>query len=406
MKQTIAVINAGSSSFKFSVFAAAAKARLDCVAEGAIEGLGSAPHFFAHDRRGAKLVDHQWSQDAATSTEELVSHLISWIERYAGSGSLMAAGHRVVFGGALHRAPVRIGPGVLEQIETLTPMMPLHLPHNLAPIRALAATHPRLPQVACFDTAFHQTIPRTARLFALPRELTQAGIVRYGYHGLSYEYVAAALPNYDRRAAQGRTIVAHLGNGASLCALECCRSVDTTMGFSVLDGLVMGTRPGWLDPGVLLYLIREKKFDASRLEHLLYEESGLLGVSALSSDLRTLLASGAPEAQEAIDLFCRRVVSAIGSMIAPLGGFDALVFTGGIGENAASIRQYICEALQWLGLSLDSDANASGGPRISARESRVSAWVIPTDEAVMIARHTYALVGAGEDYRAAGRRYP
>jgi acetate kinase len=313
-----------------------------------------------------------------------------------GRGSLAAAGHRVVFGGVLHKAPVRLGPGVLEQIETLTPMMPLHLPHNLAPIRALAATHPHLPQVVCFDTAFHQTIPHPARMFALPRELTQAGIVRYGFHGLSYEHIAAALPDYDPRAARGRTIVAHLGNGASLCALEHCRSVDTTMGFSVLDGLVMGTRPGWLDSGVLLYLIREKGYDVTRLERLLYEESGLLGVSGVSADLRTLLASRAPEAREAIDLFCRRIVSAIGSMIAPLGGFDALVFTGGIGENAASVRQRVCDALQWLGLSLDSHANSSGGPRISTRDSRINAWIIPADEALMIARHTYELIGAGQ----------
>jgi len=397
MKQTIAVINAGSSSFKFSVFAAGAKARLERVADGAIQDLGSTPEFFAHDARGVKLAEHCWSQGAEPSAEELVSYVISWIEHYAGSGSLLAAGHRVVFGGALHRSPVRIGPGVLEQINTLTPLMPLHLPQNLAAIRALAVMYPHLPQVACFDTAFHQSIPPIARLFALPRELTQAGIVRYGFHGLSYEYIAAALPQYDARAAQGRTIVAHLGNGASLCALDHCRSVDTTMGFSVLDGLVMGTRPGWLDPGVLLYLIREKQFDAPRLEHLLYEQCGLLGVSGLSADLRTLLASRTPEAQEAIALFCHRIISAIGSMVVPLGGLDALVFTGGIGENAAFVRHRVCEALHWLGLSLDGDANASGGPRISARDSRISAWVIRADEALMIARHTYALVGAAQD---------
>ena len=396
MKQIIAVINAGSSGFKFSIFAVGEKALLEQIARGAIERLGSAPHFFVHDGHGAKLADDCWSEGSEPSTEELVRHLISWIERYTGSGSLIAAGHRVVFGGMLHTAPIRIRPGVLEQIETLVPMMPLHLPHNLAPIRALAATHPGLPQVACFDTAFHQTIPRTARLFALPRQLTESGIVRYGFHGLSFEHIATALPDYDLRAAQGCAIVAHLGNGASLCALERCRSVDTTMGFSVLDGLVMGTRPGWLDPGVLLYLLRERGFDAARLEHLLYEECGLLGVSGLSSDLRVLLASNAPEVREAMNLFCRRIVSAIGSMIAPLGGFDALIFTGGIGENAASIRQRVCEALQWLGLSLDRHANASGGPRISARESRINAWVIPTDEALMIARHTFALIDTGE----------
>jgi acetate kinase len=396
MKRVIAVINAGSSSFKFGVFSVAEKAPLEHVANGAIELLGSTPHILVHDGHGTKLADYSWSEGYEPSTEHLVSHLVSWIERYAGSGSLAAVGHRVVFGGMLHTAPIRIGPGVLEQIETLIPVMPLHLPHNLAPIRAFAVTHPHLPQVACFDTAFHQTIPRMARLFALPRKLTESGIVRYGFHGLSYEHIAAALPDYDRRAAQGRTIVAHLGSGASLCALERCRSVDTTMGFSVLDGLVMGTRSGGLDPGVLLYLLRAKGFDASRLEHLLYEECGLLGVSGLSADMRTLLSSDAPQAQEAVDLFCRRVVSEIGRMIVPLGGFDALVFTGGIGENAVSVRQRVCAALQWLGLSFDSDANARGGPRISTRDSRISAWVVPSNENLMIARHTYALLDAGE----------
>jgi acetate kinase len=288
---------------------------------------------------------------------------------------------------------VRIEPHVLAQLEAMVPLMPLHLPHNLAAIRALATTHPHLPQIACFDTAFHRTLPPLERAFALPRALTEAGVVRYGFHGLSYEYIAARLPEVDRRAAQGRTIVAHLGNGASLCALDAGRSVGTTMGFSALDGLMMGTRPGWLDPGVLLYLIREKAYDARRLERLLYDECGLLGVSGVSSDMRTLLASTDAAAREAVELFCHRVVCAIGSLVAPLGGFDALVFTGGIGENAAPVRQRICEALAWLGLSIDADANDRAGPRISAAQSRVGAWVIPTDEDLMIARHTRELIG-------------
>lgn len=400
MKQTIAVINAGSSSFKFSVFAAGSG--LERLAEGTVEGLGRAPHFVARDGHGRQLAERSWPSGAAPSIENLLTYLIDWIEGKAARGSLVAAGHRVVFGGESYRGPVRVEPAMLEQLETLTPMMPLHLPHNLAPIRALAATHPHLLQVACFDTAFHQTMPRAARLFALPRVLTDAGIVRYGFHGLSYEYIAAALPKYDDRAAAGRTIVAHLGSGASLCALEQCRSVDTTMGFSVLDGLMMGTRPGCLDPGVLLYLMREKAFDIERIERLLYEESGLLGVSALSSDMRTLLASGTSSAQEAIELFCRRIVSGIGSLLAPLGGFDALVFTGGIGENAAPIRRRVAQSLQWLGMSLDEEANERGGPRISARASRVSAWVIPTDEALMIARHTHALLGEKEALQPSG----
>jgi len=397
MNQTIAVLNAGSSSFKFSVFAAGSG--LERLADGTIEGLGRAPHFVAYDRHGRALAERSWSSGTVPSIEELLVYLIDWIEGQVAEGSLMAAGHRVVFGGQSYRAPVQVSPAVLEQLDALTPMMPLHLPHNLAPIRALTATHPRLLQVACFDTSFHQTLPRIARLFALPRALSDAGVVRYGFHGLSYEYIATALPHYDERAAAGRTIVAHLGNGASLCALDQCRSVDTTMGFSVLDGLMMGTRPGSLDPGVLLYLMREKAFDVERVEGLLYEESGLLGVSGLSSDMRTLLASRVSSAQEAVELFCRRVVSGIGSLLAPLGGFDALIFTGGIGENAAPVRRRVAQALQWLGLSLDEEANERGGPRISSRNSRVSAWVIPTDEAMMIARHTHRFLG--EDASAA-----
>jgi acetate kinase len=299
----------------------------------------------------------------------------------------------VVFGGALHQEPVRVGPDVLASLETLVPLMPLHLPHNLAPIRALATIHPQLPQVACFDTAFHRTLPALERRFAVPRALSEAGVVRYGFHGLSYEFVAGRLADFDRRAAEGRTVVAHLGNGASLCALDAGRSVGTTMGFSALDGLVMGTRPGWLDPGVVLYLLREKAYDLRGLERLLYEQCGLLGASGLSSDMRALLASAEPAAREAVELFCHRVVCAIGALVAPLGGFDALVFTGGIGENAAPVRRRICEALQWMGLSIDTDANERGGPRISASDSRVRAWVIATDEDLMIARHTRELVG-------------
>ena len=393
MTGTIAAVNAGSSSIKFTLFTAKTGSELGRLADGAIEGVGTAPRFRARDERGALIAETRWPAGAGRSHEDLLSHLIEWIDAHVGPGSLQAAGHRVVFGGATYQAPVRIEAAILERLEALQPFMPLHLPHNLAPIRALAATHPRLPQVACFDTAFHRTMPPIARGFALPRALTEAGLVRYGFHGLSYESIAAQLPEFDRRAADGRTIVAHLGNGASLCALDAGRSVGTTMGFSTLDGLVMGTRPGWLDPGVLLYLIREKGYDAPRLERLLYDECGLLGVSGLSSDMRTLLASTEAAAEEAVDLFCHRVVCAIGTLVAPLGGFDALVFTGGIGENAAPVRRRICEALAWMGLSIDGTANNRAGPRISIPESRISAWVLPTDEDLMIARHTCELIG-------------
>jgi acetate kinase len=393
--QTVAVINAGSSSVKFTLFASRPPSGLARIADGAIDGVGTAPRFHARDERGSQVAEFRWPQAAALDHEELLSPLMAWIESHLGPGALVAAGHRVVFGGAEYRSPVRIGPEVLRRLEAMVPFMPLHLPHNLAPIRALASTHPDLAQIACFDTAFHHTLPPVERRYALPRALTEAGVVRYGFHGLSYEYIATRLPEVDARAAQGRAIVAHLGNGASLCALHACRSVGTTMGFSALDGLVMGTRPGWLDPGVLLYLVRERAYGARQLESLLYEQCGLLGVSGVSSDMRALLAADSEAAREAVELFCHRVVCAVGSLVAPLGGFDALVFTGGIGENAAPVRRTIGQALGWMGLSLDPAANDRGGPRISAPDSRVSVWVIPTDEDLMIARHTQQMVEAG-----------
>jgi len=396
MAQTIAVLNAGSSSVKFALFGAGAGPELERIATGAIDGIGTAPHFRAQDAQGATLAERRWAQDACRSYEALLSHLMSWIEGRLEEGALWAAGHRVVFGGEAHRTPVRIGTPVLRQLEALVPMMPLHLPHNLAPIRHLLDTYPTLPQVACFDTGFHQTVPRVARLFALPRALTESGLVRYGFHGLSYEYISGRLPQYDARAAQGRTIVAHLGSGASLCAMRGGRSVETTMGVSALDGLMMGTRPGWIDPGVLLYLMAERGMDQRRLETLLYHECGLLGVSGISSDMRELLASADSAAAEAVELFCYRVVCAIGSLSAALGGVDALVFTGGIGEHAAEVRGRICNALAWLGVALDPAANAAHGPRISTRDSAISAWVIPTDEDWMIAQHTRALVASAE----------
>ncbi len=281
---------------------------------------------------------------------------------------------------------------VLAALQALIPLVPLHQPHNLAAIEAVARHAPQLPQVACFDTAFHRSQPAVAQAFALPRRYAEEGVHRYGFHGLSYEYVAAALPAIDPRAAAGRTIVAHLGNGASMCALQGGRSVATTMGFSALDGLPMGTRCGALDPGLLLYLMDRHGLGARALEKLLYRESGLLGVSGISSDMRALLASPDPHAAEAIDLFVYRIGRELGSLAAALGGLDALVFTGGIGENAAAIRARVCRGAAWLGLDLDEAANEAGGPRISAAGSRAAAWVVPTNEELMIARHTQRLL--------------
>lgn len=395
MTGTIAVINAGSSSVKFALYASRPPCGLARIADGAIDGVGTEPRFQARDERGEQVAEFRWPHGAGHSHEELLARLISWVESHLGAQRLAAAGHRVVFGGSAYQAPARVDPEMLERLQAMVPFMPLHLPHNLAPIRALASTHPGLPQVACFDTAFHQTLPPVERRFAIPLALTQAGVVRYGFHGLSYEYIAARLPDFDAGAAKGRTVVAHLGNGASLCALRACRSVGTSMGFSALDGLMMGTRPGSLDPGILLYLMRERGYDAQRLERFLYDECGLLGASGLSSDMRTLLAAGTQAARDAVELFCHRVVCGVGSLAAALGGLDALVFTGGIGENAAPVRARIVQALAWMGLSLDEAGNGRGGPRISASASRVSAWVIPTDEDLMIARHTRELIDIG-----------
>ncbi|HEY4353388.1 MAG TPA: acetate/propionate family kinase, partial [Paraburkholderia sp.] len=283
---------------------------------------------------------------------------------------------------------------VVDELDKLTPLAPLHQPHNLKPIRIIAATHPHLPQVACFDTAFHRSQTELAQAFALPESITSRGVRRYGFHGLSYEYIAQALPEFSPRAAHGRTIVAHLGNGASLCAIENGRSVASTMGFTAVDGLPMGTRCGSLDPGVLLYLLEELKMDTHAIEDLIYKQSGLLGVSGISGDMRKLLESDAPRARFAIDLYAYRIGREIGSLAAALQGLDALVFTAGIGENSAEIRQRAARHAAWLGVELDEAANQAGGPRISTPSSKVEVWTIPTDEELMIARHTRAVVDA------------
>lgn len=388
--KNLVVINAGSSSIKFSLFAGDTVQTLGSIAHGEIEGIGMAPRFWAKDAKSEPLAERQWA--GAVSYEDLLTHLVDWIELHVGANCLMAAGHRVVHGGLHCVAPALVSANMLAQLQALTPLAPLHQPHNLAPIAALMQRHPGLPQVACFDTAFHASNPRISRLYGLPHALSDEGIWRYGFHGLSYEYIASQLPCYDVNAARGRTIVAHLGSGASLCALVGSKSVASTMGFSTLGGVPMGTRCGALDPGVLLYLMQEKGFDAKAIETLLYQESGLLGVSGVSSDVRLLLTSGDARAREAIDLFTYRVAREIGSLAAAAGGLDALVFTAGIGERAAQIRASICEQSAWLGVQLDAQANRHNAPCISAPGSPVSVWVIPTDEQLMVARHTFALM--------------
>jgi acetate kinase len=390
MRDAILVLNAGSSSLKFSVFVSGAD--LAPLVAGNLEELQGRARFRAKDATGAVVDEHAWPDGGPPGHEGAIAFLLDWLRANAGDGRLAAVGHRVVLGGADYAAPVRVTPAVLARLERLVPLAPLHQPHNLLPIRTLAARLPDLPQVACFDTGFHCVQSAVARAFALPRELSDAGVRRYGFHGLSYEYIASVLPQYDARAAAGRTIVLHLGNGVSMCAMHAGKSVATTMGFTAVDGLPMGTRTGSLDPGVLLYLMDEQGMDARAIETLIYKRSGLLGVSGISSDMRELLESDHPHAREAIELFCYRIGRELGSLAAALRGLDAIVFTAGIGEHAVPIRDRVCRHASWLGLALDPVANARNGPRISGPDSQVAAWVIATDEERMIARHTRAIL--------------
>ncbi|MFO1221867.1 MAG: acetate/propionate family kinase [Burkholderiaceae bacterium] len=398
MTDMVLVLNAGSSSIKFRAFDAAAERLL---LRGQIEGLYTAARFRASDAAGATLGTHEWPGGSPLGHDRALAFLMEFLHGRVDGHRLVAVGHRVVHGGLAFTRPVRVTPALLASLARLSPLAPLHQPHNLKAIEVLAQLQHDLPQVACFDTAFHRTHSELAQAYALPASITAHGVRRYGFHGLSYEYIAGVLPRFDARAAAGRTIVAHLGNGSSACALVAGRSVASTMGFTTVDGLPMGTRCGSLDPGVILYLIDELKMDARTIERLIYEQSGLLGVSELSSDMRTLLASDDPRARFAIDLYVHRIGREIGSLAAAAQGVDALVFTAGIGENAVAIRQRVCEQASWLGVRLDAAANAAGGPRISRADSPVAAWVIPTDEELMIARHTRQVLAAAGDGRAA-----
>ena len=395
MTDAIAVLNAGSSSLKFSVFAARDGA-LDLAARGQAEGLYTAPRFVAKDAKGTLLGERSWGEGAKLGHDGALDHLVAFLRSDLAGHRLIGIGHRVVHGGLEYTQPVRLDAKVLAALEKFVPLAPLHQPHNLAPIRALLERSPQLPQVACFDTAFHASAPALAQAFALPKAITDRGVRRYGFHGLSYEYIASVLPQHDERAAKGRTIVLHLGNGSSMCAMASCRSVASTMGFTAADGLPMGTRCGNLDPGVMLYLLDELEMDARAIEKLIYQQSGLLGVSGISSDMRTLEASSEPGARTAIDLFVYRIGRELGSLAAALGGLDAIVFTAGIGENSASLRERVCRDAAWLGVELDAAANESGGPRISTPKSRVAAWVFPTNEELMIARQTRALLAGSK----------
>lgn len=391
MSTAIVVINAGSSSVKFSVFVESA-AELRLQLRGQIEGLFTSPHFVARGADGSVIGEKTWGEGQQLGHDGALDFLIEFLRQRGGRATLAGVGHRVVHGGMEYAQPVRVDAGVLAALEKYVPLAPLHQPHNLAPIKALLERSPQLPQVACFDTSFHRTAPPVAQAFALPRAITDRGVRRYGFHGLSYEYIAQALPQHDERAARGRTVVLHLGNGSSMCAMAGGRSMASTMGFTAADGLPMGTRCGNLDPGVVLYLMDELKMDPRAIEKLIYQQSGLLGMSGISSDMRTLEASAAPQAKEAIDVFVYRIGRELGSLAAALGGLDAIVFTAGIGENSRSLRERVCRDAAWLGVEIDAAANERNGPRISTAASRVSAWVIPTNEELMIARHTRRVI--------------
>jgi acetate kinase len=388
MNKYLLVINAGSSSIKFTIYQTDTSYELIADVAGQIEGIGGQPSLTVKNPDGVVLINRTLTVDEAPNHRGAITIIRTWLREYFAGEILLAVGHRVVHGGQHYSAPVLINATVLAELETLVPLAPLHQPHNLATIRALLETMPSLPQVACFDTAFHCTQPTVAQRFAIPRRFAEEGIRRYGFHGLSYAYIASILPTLEPTLADARIIVAHLGSGASLCALHRGRSIATTMGFSPLDGLIMGTRCGSIDPGVLLYLMDRHSMDARALEQLLYHQSGLLGVSGISNDMRTLLASDNPHAQEAIELFVYRTGREIGSLAAALGGLDALVFTGGIGEYSAEIRAKVCHQAAWLGLELDDLANEAAATHISTLNSKLSAWIVPADENQMIAHHT------------------
>jgi acetate kinase len=386
------VLNAGSSSLKFCVYHRPEGEEWHLESRGQIEGIGTAPRLSARDREGQKLVDRKLDAEVRQQRDAL-NALAAWLRSMYGGSRVLGVGHRVVHGGARFTGPTVVTPRVLAELQQLEPLAPLHQPYNLAAIKAVSERLPDVPQVACFDTSFHRTQPRVADLIPVPKEIREAGVQRYGFHGLSYEYIANALPRVAPEIAGGRVIVAHLGSGASLCALKDGKSIDNSLGFTALDGLCMGTRPGSMDPGAVLFLFESLGLSAKEVSAILYKKSGLLGISGVSNDMRDLLGSTEPDAKLAVDYFVYRAAKEVGALAAVLGGIDGIVFTAGIGENSPEIRRRICEASAWLGIELDGNANTANQPRISTSTSRVSAWVIPTNEELMIARHTGVLLG-------------
>ena len=392
MSDIVLVLNAGSSSLKFAVYLRVPDGDWPLLSRGQIEGIGTSPRMSAQDGRGTVLANRRLD-GTVRDPHSALEWLGEWLRTAHDGARIVGVGHRVVHGGARRAGPAVVTPDLLDELRALVPLAPLHQPYNLAAIETAAARLGDVPQVACFDTSFHRGQPAVSQLVPLPREIRDAGVQRYGFHGLSYEYVASVLPEIAPEIAAGRVIVAHLGSGASMCALNNGRSIDSTLGFTALDGLCMGTRPGAVDPGVILYLFQGLGMTTAEVESVLYRKSGLLGISGLSNDMRVLLESKEAAARLAVDYFVYRAAKEIGALAAALGGVDALVFTAGIGENSAEIRRRICEASAWLGIELDAAANERAEMRISSAASRVSAWRIPTNEELMIARHTVRLLG-------------
>ena len=388
MHDTILVANAGSSSIKFQLFAIVDHARVERRMKGQIDGIGARPRLVAKDAEGRSLIDVAYSVADVGNVPTALDKVIAFLRQQIGGRLPVAVGHRVVHGGPDFRDPTVVTAEVVDRLERFVPLAPLHQPNNLAPIRAILERQPGLFQVACFDTAFHRGHPEVADRFAIPERLYEEGVRRYGFHGLSYEYISKRLSELAPQAARGRIVAAHLGSGASMCAIMGGQSVESTMGFTALDGLPMGTRPGQLDPGVVLYLMSEKRMSAKDIQRLLYNECGLKGLSGISNDVRELLASTAPRAKLALDCFTHRIALFAGFLAAAMGGIDGFVFTAGIGENAPAIREAVVQRLAWLGVELDAAANASGGLIVSSKRSPVPCFVVPTDEELMIATHT------------------
>ena len=394
-KKALVVFNAGSTSLKFGAYSISTSvdedSKLPLLCRGRIDSMHGDPHFVAKDAAGKPLAAHEWGEGHTIDHKAALHFVIDWLETDLAGTRVAAAGHRVVHGGTRFTGPVRLDAAALDYLDSLSAIEPSHQRYNVRGARAFADAFPGRPQVACFDTSFHRTMPEVAQTYALPQDVRDAGVRHWGFHGLSYEYISRQLPRFVPKAR--RVVVAHLGGGASLCALLDRRSVETTMGFGALSGLPMATRPGDVPPDALLYLLRSKRFDDASLETMLYERSGLLGLSGTSGDMRELQDSDDPRAKAAVESFIYAMQKYTGAYAAVLGGLDAFVFTAGIGENSPEVRAALCERLGWLGVRLDAAANAAGGPRISAPDSAVSVWVIPTDEEMMVAQHTLALLG-------------